>query len=76
VFKTLGSKQGRTIQRSESQTNQFLQWLDNIKDGTMIKCEYKIFRSRGTTKQAGAHFGLVVKMIRDRMEELGWDICG
>ena len=54
----------------------FDQWWANIKDGAMIKAEYKIFRPKGTTKQAGAHFGLVVKMVRERMEELGWDICG
>lgn len=29
-----------------------------------------------TTKQAGAHFGLAVAMIRERMIEMGWAVCG
>jgi hypothetical protein len=76
VFKCLGQKDGNKFVRSESQIDQFKMWWDNLKDGTMIKCEYKIFRPHGTQKQAGAHFGLVIEMIRKRMEELGWDICG
>jgi flavodoxin len=76
VLTLLGSKQGRQIQRSETQLNQFYQWLDNLKDGTMIKAEYKIFRAKHSDNQRKAHFGLVVDMIRQQMEELGWDICG
>jgi len=29
-----------------------------------------------SSNQVKAHFGLAVTMIRDRMMELGWDICG
>ena len=76
VFTALGSKQGLAFIRSETQVNQFLQWWNSLKDGTMLKVEYKIFRAKRSERQVGAHFGLVIKMIQDRMEELGWDICG
>ena len=29
-----------------------------------------------TKKQLGAYFGLAVAMIRQAMEDAGWDICG
>jgi len=75
VFKCLGSKQGKDFVRSETQINQFRQWWNTIKDGTMIQCEYKVFRPQKSHNQVKAHFGLVVEMIRRRMDELGWDIC-
>ena len=30
----------------------------------------------GTLQQGKAHWGLAVTMIRERMIELGWDVCG
>src|SRR4030042_2908976 len=76
MLKLLGSKQGRQIIRSETQLKQFYQWLDSIKDGTMIVAEYKVFRAYRSQNQVNAHFGLVIEMIRKQMKELGWDICG
>ena len=43
------------------------------------KAIIETLRKQGKAKsqsQLGVHFGLCVQMIRDRMAELGWDICG
>ena len=73
VLKLLGSKQGRTIRRSESETNQFLQWLDNIQDGTMIVSEYKILRPSKSYQQVKTHFGLLLNTIIAKANDEGID---
>jgi len=50
--------------------------LASMKNGTRV---IETLRREGRFKsysQVKAHWGLVVEMIRQRMIELGWDICG
>lgn len=51
-------------------------YLASMKDGARIKEKLTKESRRGTLKQGGAHFGLVVEMIRQRLIEMGIDVCG
>jgi len=51
-------------------------WLDSLKDGTRV---IENLRKEGKAKswsQVKAHWGLAIEMIRERMIELGWSLCG
>jgi len=73
VFKTLGSKQGDKFVRSETQLNQFQQWWNTIKDGTMITAEYKILRPSKTSQQVKTHWGLMINTIIAKVSDDGID---
>jgi len=51
-------------------------YLASLKDGTKIVEKLQIEGKSKTNQQVKAHFGLIVALIRDKMDELGWDICG
>jgi len=51
-------------------------WLASLKEGTKV---IESLRKEGKAKswsQVKTHFGLAVEMIRQRMIELGWGVCG
>ena len=52
------------------------QYLSKLKNGTLIKETLKREGNVKTHKQCKTQFGLVVEMVRLRLEEMGVDICG
>lgn len=51
-------------------------YLRSLKDDTVVIEELHTESKSKTSKQVKTHFGLVVALIREKMGELGWDICG
>lgn len=51
-------------------------YLSSLKEGTFVRETLKREGNVKTHKQVKAHFGLVVEMVRLRLEEMGVDVCG
>lgn len=69
-------KQGDRLVLSETQSELLHQYIDKLKEGTLIKATYKREGNVKTHKQCKTQFGLVVEMVRLRLEEMGVDVCG
>ena len=52
------------------------QYVANLKEGTLIKEILKREGNVKTHKQCKVQFGLVVEMVRQRLIDMGVDICG
>ena len=52
------------------------QYLASMKDGQLIRIKYTKVAPQKTHQQVKTHFGLVVEMVRRKLEEMGMDICG
>lgn len=50
--------------------------LTSLKDGTFVKETIKKVGPAKTHQQVKAHFGLVVERIRQRLMDMGCDVCG
>lgn len=74
---TIGKMKDGMRQVPVSQLAYQKQWLSRQKDGVSVRCVMTVVHDKDKSwQQVKAHFGLVVSMIRDRMIELGFDICG
>lgn len=51
-------------------------YVDSLKDGAFVRGTLKREGNVKTHKQVKTQFGLVVEMIRLRLEEMGVDVCG
>lgn len=51
-------------------------YLATMKDGTVVRKKWTKAALPKTNQQVKTHFGLVIGQIRERMADLGWDICG
>ena len=51
-------------------------YLASLKDGTKVRKRWTRIAAKRTSQQVKAHWGLVIMLMRAKMEELGWDICG
>lgn len=68
-------QQGRLI-LSDVQKQLRMQWLASIKDATNVRETLTRIAPAKTHQQVKAHFGLVVEMVRQRLIEMGVDVCG
>ncbi len=69
-------KQCGNLTLSDTQRELRNRYIDSLKEGALIKGIYKREGNVKTHKQVKTQFGLVVEMIRLRLQEMGVDVCG
>lgn len=69
-------KENGRLALSETQTELFWKYVNSLKDGAMVRGTYKREGNVKTHKQCKTQFGLVVEMVRQRLIEMGVDVCG
>ena len=69
-------KQDGRLTLSATQIELRKQYVTKLKEGTLIKEVLKREGNVKTHKQCKTQFGLVVKMVRQRLIEMGVDVCG
>jgi len=70
-----GRIQKGVITRSETVNRLRTQFLNSLKDGTGVRETITRVKPHKTYQQVKVHFGLVVEMIRQRLIEMGVDVC-
>lgn len=58
------------------QKNLMERFLSSLKSGTRLRLTLKREGDSKSASQVRAHFGLVVQMVRERLIEMGVDVCG
>ena len=69
-------KQDGRLTLSAMQSSLRQQYVSKFKEGTLVKETLKREGNVKTHKQCKVQFGLVVEMVRQRLIEMGVDVCG
>lgn len=69
-------KQNGQLTLSATQASLHQQYVAKLKDGMLVKGTFKREGNVKTHKQCKTQFGLVVEMVRLRLEDMGVDVCG
>lgn len=71
-----GEVQNGELMLSPLQNKLRAQWLVLCKDGTRVRETLTREGTAKTHQQVKTHFGLVVELIRQRLIDMGCDVCG
>ena len=72
----LGTIQNRQLTLPAIQQELRQQYLSTMKEEQLIRIKYTKVAAQKTHQQVKTHFGLVIEMVRRKLEEMGVDICG
>ena len=75
-MKFYGTVQNGELTLSAVQKDFRQKYLSKLKDGTLVKETLTRQGPMKTHQQVKCQFGLVVEMIRQKLEEMGIDVCG